>query len=444
MIWQLVRRDQDWRMLGVVTLCLCIGALVGTIGIFAGTGFSHFHVSAELLVSSMLPTIAAGGLFGAYASGAGRRATLFQTALPISARDLFVAKLVSQVAGVWYLLLAATAAFNVVGTGWSVPILPLITAGALVAVSILALLSVRLRELSVPSGLAIPLLTVLVVLDFLLLFPGPLFSFARPGIVVPVCAFLFGALLWRDLSSMPKAFQVAPMDAIAERPAKSGVGLVRPVWWPLWQSLSRGSPLVTLILSAIFLTNGMWSLVAVMLAVFVSAAWASLRWLWPLPVDRRGILAMLLVPPLLLSTAAQLLWPGGFARAAAMMALTLVLTLAFLLPNKWSLHGSTIGSMLALSFFGLFIFGPAGLLVADAVLAKSVRIGIHQRSHTADFLAGYVTRAVPGNPLLLVAGTVAALAALYWLVQRQFESADFVQFTQTRIDSVNSSSPLRS
>ena len=436
MIYQLVRRDQDWRMVGWLPLCLGIGTLVGT-------GFFHFRVSTELLFSAGLPNMAAAGLCVAIATGPGRRATLFQAALPISARDLFVARLVSQVAGVWYLLLAATVAFNVAGTGWSIPFPALFMAGALVAVTILALLSVRLREPGAPSGLAIALLAGLGRLDFLLLFPGPLVPFARPGIVLPVCAVVFAALLWRDLASLPKAFQVAPMDAIAERPATRRAGFAQPDWWPVWRSVSCGRPLVSLILSAMLLAGGMWSLVSVMLAAFVSAAWVSLRWLWPLPVDRRKVLAMTLLPPLLLSAAVQVIWPGGFARAAALAALTLVLTLAFLLPNIWNVHGSRTSAFLVLPYFGLFIFGPAVLFVADDVLVKSPRIGIHQRSYRADFLARHLAGILPGHPLILIAGTLVALGALYWLVQRQFEAADFIQYVQTRLDTADHSAGFR-
>ena len=400
MIYQLVRRDQDWRMVGWLPLCLGIGTLVGT-------GFFHFRVSTELLFSAGLPNMAAAGLCVAIATGPGRRATLFQAALPISARDLFVARLVSQVAGVWYLLLAATVAFNVAGTGWSIPFPALFMAGALVAVTILALLSVRLREPGAPSGLAIALLAGLGLLDFLLLFPGPLVPFARPGIVLPVCAVVFAALLWRDLASLPKAFQVAPMDAIAERPATRRAGFAQPDWWPVWRSVSCGRPLVSLILSAMLLAGGMWSLVSVMLAAFVSAAWVSLRWLWPLPVDRRKVLAMTLP------------------------------------PNIWNVHGSRTSAFLVLPYFGLFIFGPAVLFVADDVLVKSPRIGIHQRSYRADFLARHLAGILPGHPLILIAGTLVALGALYWLVQRQFEAADFIQYVQTRLDTADHSAGFR-
>jgi hypothetical protein len=425
MIYQLVRRDQDWRVLGLMALGLCVGTLVGR--------FFHFRVSAELLVSSGLPSLAALGLCGAFGFGNNRRATLFQAALPISARDLFVAKLVSQVAGVWYLLLGATAAFCIAGTGWSIPFLSLFMAGALVAVSILALLSVHLPELGVPNGLAIALLAGLGLLDFLLLFPGPLFPFARPGIVLPVCAVAFAALLCRDLAAMPKAFQVVPMSVAAERPARNRASFVGPVWWPVWRSAFGGLNVVSLIGSAIFLANGMWYLASLMVASFVTGAWYSVRWLWPLPVARRKVLAMTLFLPMLLEAAVQLIWPAGFVRALALVALTLLSTSAFLaLLNR----NNMLTGVRLLVWLGFVVLLPANAaaFIADAFYAKGSVFGIHARSYTVDFIATSLARVLPGDPVIPIAGVLVALVALYWLVQRQFASTDFVQFVQTRLD----------
>jgi len=436
MIWQLVRRDQDWRGLGFVTLCLWVGTLAGTV-------FFRPRVTAESLFSSTLSNMFLGCIVFGFMFGSNRRASLFQAALPIPARDLFVARLFSFVAGLWFILLNTAAACYVAGSGWSIPLLPLVIAAAMGAVTYLALLSPRLRELRVPTWMAWALLAGLGPAGYLVLFPGPLFSFSRPGIVLPVCAVAFAALLWRDLATMPKAFQIAPMDAVGAHPLNRRTGFVRPAWWPVWRSLSRGSPLATLIFSAMFLAAGMWSVVPVMLAAFLSAAWVSLRWLWPLPVDRRKILAMTLVPPLLLSAAVQMIWPGGFARAAGVVALTLLLTLAFLLPNQWNGRGSSVRSILELSFFALSIFVPAAMIVADAVLDESRPFGIHTRSYTADFLARHLAKLLPGHPMILIAGTLVALGALYWLVQRQFESADFVQYVQTRLDAADYSAGFK-
>jgi hypothetical protein len=102
-----------------------------------------------------------------------------------------------------------------------------------------------------------------------------------------------------------------------------------------------------------------------------------------------------------------------------------------------------VRSILELSFFALSIFVPAAMIVADAVLDESRPFGIHTRSYTADFLARHLAKLLPGHPMILIAGTLVALGALYWLVQRQFESADFVQYVQTRLDAADYSAGFK-
>jgi len=435
MIWQLVRRDQDWRMLGWVTLGLWVGTLAGTV-------FSHPRVTAESLFSSALPNMLFGCLVLGFMFGANRRAALFQAALPIPARDLFVARLFSYVAGLWFVLLNTAAACYVAGSGPSIPLLSLIMAAAMGAVTYLALLSLRLRELSVPTWMAYALLAGLGPAGYLVLFPGPLFFFARPGIVLPVCAVTFAALLWRDLASMPMAFQVAPMDAVAERLAKSGAGLVRPVWWPVWQSALHGRSSLFLVMLAIWLAMGMWWIVPLMIASFVVNALVSLRWLWPLPVERRKMLAMILLAPLLLSAAVQVVWPAGFVRAVELVALTLLLISASLAMYKRNGLPAPARLVVQLLYFIVFL-GPFAIVTVDAFHGKGSHSGIHAWSYTADYLAAHLAGVLPGHPAILIAGTLVALGALYWLVQRQFESADFVQSVQTRLDTTEYSTGFR-
>ncbi|MGB7759917.1 MAG: hypothetical protein WBL61_08815 [Bryobacteraceae bacterium] len=77
----------------------------------------------------------------------------------------------------------------------------------------------------------------------------------------------------------------------------------------------------------------------------------------------------------------------------------------------------------------------------DGVHTKGVRAGIHG-SYTAEFLAAHLTGILPGNPVIPIIGTLVLLGVLYWIVQRQFEAADFIQFTRTRVDSAEYSTGL--
>jgi hypothetical protein len=74
---------------------------------------------------------------------------------------------------------------------------------------------------------------------------------------------------------------------------------------------------------------------------------------------------------------------------------------------------------------------------------KGPHSGIHARSYTADYLAAHLAKVPLDSQAILIAGALVALGALYWLVQRQFESADFVQSVQTRLDTTEYSTGFR-
>ena len=150
MIYQIVRRDLDWRRLWFVTAGL--GMILLGFGI-RPLWFPEKAVSAILGSLLMLAVLYPAFMFG------GRRASLFQAALPIPARDLFVARLLSLLGVVWFPLLAVAAASRVAGPGASYfGFLSLTVAGPIATAGVLALLSIRLRELSAPPKLAFVLL----------------------------------------------------------------------------------------------------------------------------------------------------------------------------------------------------------------------------------------------------------------------------------------------
>jgi hypothetical protein len=96
-------------------------------------------------------------------------------------------------------------------------------------------------------------------------------------------------------------------------------------------------------------------------------------------------------------------------------------------------NGLRIGArILVLPWFFVIVLGPLAAMVADA---GHMTGGNHlqRKSYTAEFLAARLARVLPGHPLILMAGTLVALGALYWLVQRQFERADRLPLTQTRV-----------
>ena len=423
MIYQIVRRDLDWRRLWFVTAGL--GMILLGFGI-RPLWFPEKAVSAILGSLLMLAVLYPAFMFG------GRRASLFQAALPIPARDLFVARLLSLLGVVWFPLLAVAAASRVAGPGASYfGFLSLTVAGPIATAGVLALLSIRLRELSAPPKLAFVLLAVLPVLGavaFLAAF------FAPPGIVPAVCAVTAAALLWRDFASMPKAFQVAPAEAVAERPPRRRTASVRPPWWPVCRSVFSWQPSVFLVNSVIFFANPMggWMMAPLMLGGFVFQGWVAMRWLWALPVSRRKVLAMTLLPPLLLEAAAQAAMPAGFVRAAVFVALVLLYTSAGLAMNMGS--RLRVGTrLLAWSVFVVSVGGPLTGMFVEMFHSDGTRKHFW-RSYLAGLVADRLSGIPPAGLAILIAGTLIALGALYWLVQRQFDTFDFLPNVRTRVD----------
>jgi hypothetical protein len=180
-----------------------------------------------------------------------------------------------------------------------------------------------------------------------------------------------------------------------------------------------------------------WYVAPMMLAGFVVNGWVSMRWVWALPVSRRTVLAMALVPPLVLEAAAQATRPAGVIRAIGMVALALLSTSAYMTMHKafrnWD--GLRAGArFLVWPYCFVILCGPFAGMFADVGLSEQSG-GFFHRSRTAEFLATYLSGLPAGTLAILIAGMLAGLGALYWLVERQFEAVDFRPDAQTQVGS---------
>jgi hypothetical protein len=423
MIYQLVRLG--WRRFWLAALIFAV--------VLWGLGFATM---TRPLWSALLSGVTLIVLLFAPVSAVGRfRASLFQAALPIPAWDLFMARLLPLLGLVWIPLLAAVGAgYIVVGRASSFRTLWLIAVGAVATVGALVLLSVRLQELSVHHKLFGRLVVATEVVAFFVL-GGTMAYSVRPGTVLVACAGTIAALLWRDMAAMPKAFQVAPANAVAERPSRRWIGFPRPVWWPVCRSMIARRP---------WAMNGLaWSvaltlypmasvLASLMLAGFFVQGWLSMPWVWALPVSRRKMLAVGLLSPLVLEAAVQAAKPAGLIQAAEFVAVALLCTSSHLVIHNRSrlLAGARF---LAWTSFIVCFCAPLALAFAD-IYYGGVSRKYFWRSYTAEHLAAHLAGIPLALLVLLVAGTLAGLGTLYWLVQRQFEAADFLPPPQVRLD----------
>ena len=435
MIYQLAQLNWRGTLLGMLFFELVLG----------GLAFANFiFMSYNRPLSASLPTVILNLLLLGGASGVARcRATPFQAALPIPARDLFMYRLVSLQALVWIPLLAAAGAgYLVMGRASSLFALWLIAAGAVSTAWALALFSVRLRELSAPPVLSGKLLLTTALLASFALTGAMVFS-VRPGIVLLVCAGAIAVFLRRDLAVMPKAFVVAPAEAVAWRSSRQANSSPRQVWRLVCRSIFAWGPSANLIISVVGLLNPVFSIVAsVFLTSFVSEVGSSMSWMWALPVSRRKVLALALIPPLVLEAAVQAAKPAGFIQAMELVAVTLLCTSSVLaMNNRNRLRAGSrfiaVGSPVVCACI------PTALGVADILLGGSLHVKKHiWGSYTAEYLAAHLARIPLPLLLIVVAGTFTGLGALYWLAQKQFEAADFLPTPQIRLDAVESSSGI--
>jgi hypothetical protein len=421
MIYELLRLER-----GASRRAWLTSAVVFVGAVFAFMALDrHFHLSArplDTMFSSGMVTLA---ILYVLISSAARLPTLFLMALPIPARDVFVARLLPALSIAWAPPLAiGGAAYLAGGNPPFSYFLSLIATGAVATVTILIVLPLRLREMSTRLG---PVAAGL----FLTYVSTCLVFLAPPGIVLAFCAVAIAALLWWDLASMPKAFQVAPADAVGERPSRGAHGSPRPVWWPVLRSMFGWRTRLILICSAWWLLCPLLSVTAsLILALFVLVLGSSTCWLWALPMTRRKVLALGLLPPLLLEAVLQAIKPAGSVQALELVVLALLFTSAFLALYDWA-RLRPGAKFLAATGSILCLCGPLAMLIADFYHLDVVRKHFWG-SYTAEYLTAQLSRIPPEPRLILIAGTLIALGALYWLVQRQFEAADFVLGRQTR------------
>ena len=226
-----------------------------------------------------------------------QRATAFEAGLPIPGRALVAARLLVLLSLLWLpalLMMGETLLLR----GWkeAIPLLELAAAGTLV---VLVVQSNRIREASLPPW---PGYAAAVCAGFpLILVPGLL---AHWGAVLGVCVAGSAALLARLWFAVPDGFQIAPARAArarrfaVRRPALRRFR--RPVWWPVWR----------LFFGSVFNWRVWWDLIMLywLFAVGMSLVAGGglvkpalsvcdrLEWLLVLPVSRRRLLLMMLLP----------------------------------------------------------------------------------------------------------------------------------------------------
>ena len=222
-----------------------------------------------------------------------RRATLWEAALPISARQLFLARALSRTAMVWIPMMACGwLTMMLKGAEWS-SVVATVECGAILTLAILLPQAVRVQELVIPGWLVAVVWAAVAAAGILTwwLLPAAvtlaLFALASAGVFVRI---------WLAL---PLSFQTAPLEAASRREitrSRSGPGLP---WWPVVRSLQWASlgflPMIA------FSASQNIGLFGCLFGVFgMEGSRPRTRWLDSLPLSHRSRLLINLVPVLVM------------------------------------------------------------------------------------------------------------------------------------------------
>jgi hypothetical protein len=278
-ILKLARRDPAWSMgLAVIGTCLVIllvergrmtpgNMLLNQMAMFAG------------LLVYLKPQ---------------RRATLWEAALPIPARQLFLAKALSRMAGVWMPMLACGwLTVMLKGAAWS-SLIATLACAAILTLAILLPQAVRIRELLIPWWLVAGIwaaVTAAGILAWWLLPPAAtLLLFALAGAAVFV----------RIWTALPQSFQTAPREPARSAEVKpSRITMALP-GLPVARSFAwTGLGFLPTIVFSSSLNIGLFG---GFFGVFVmEGSRARTRWLDSLPLAHRTRLLINLIPALIIA-----------------------------------------------------------------------------------------------------------------------------------------------
>jgi hypothetical protein len=225
------------------------------------------------------------------------RATLFESALPIAGRHIFLARLFSRLAMVWLPVLTAIFVILVGRDASWAEVLGMLQCGTLFTLAYLLPLAVRARECAAPTGLVIAVWAGVAAGGALA------WHFLPPAIFLPV--FLLGGalILLRTWLVIPASFQVAPILAVGSVASPKSTQEARTlVWWPVLRSAGFGRPLVLLPVGMFcgWVPADSWSLVGMCVILGNDLVRQRTRWLYALPLSFRALSLITLVPSLAL------------------------------------------------------------------------------------------------------------------------------------------------
>jgi hypothetical protein len=240
-------------------------------------------------------------LFGARAASGN---FLFETALPVQGRDIFCARLFVHLFLVWPPLLAMIAAipFSRV-TAKSQTAVAVVEALLLITLGILAIYSVRARQLQAPTWwkqtigwtgmIAVPALFIQTGFN-----PVPM-ALTIPAIAL--CALACLALFWKTRNSTPQSFQLAPTKPALQKSRAGKFSLPSLPWMPVlrmfFSSELRNFFILLLLVGSMGVSVGGIFFIWIFIMAAILRVVRNDQWLLSMPISRQRLfLAIVFVP----------------------------------------------------------------------------------------------------------------------------------------------------
>jgi len=363
-----------------------------------------------------------------FLTGVHRRATVFQAALPIPARDMFAARCAALASLVWLPVLAAAGvALMKNGPEWKTAAQVLLDCGAAATVMTIALLSLRPTEIESPPQLVITLWYLgagAFLAAFLALPAAPVLAF---------CAIASIALFVRAWRAMPESFQVAPVEARSPSRRREAESAPAIPWLIMLRSAVplRSLLFLPMIFQVMFTHAASWPLVCCFGVFIVSGlAQPNSRWLYTLPIARRKLLAiaaavvtLLLAVPYSISVAFG--WGGHVSFRLGLInviCIMLVCTSQFILLVAWGSYRVRLLPM----WLRLSVFIPAAIVVVLG--GPALTLNSHLRTAGSGLLENFLlhlSQRLQENPAAILLLGALTLAAMFRLLERLDAQAEW-------------------
>lgn len=229
------------------------------------------------------------GFLGVLVGGWRHRAALFEIALPIPRRQIFLARLLPLLTMVW-LPSAGSLAAIAIRWGPSSPLFPAVLRFAVIATFAAVLsMSVRVTEASPPAWLSVALCAGVAGAGRA---AWDLLSTAAIMLLFGVAA---AALFLKTWSATPQSFQVAPRKATRGAVFPALPGVLPLAWRPVLRCARPWPALVNLFLMAIFVSTVFWFYCFAFFGIQMhTQARKNLRWLSALALSYRKLLLITL------------------------------------------------------------------------------------------------------------------------------------------------------